>query len=186
MYKLVMNSFAVVALTFSTLAAEAGPLESIPARESDASRASKNGKLAGDIAGAKYVVTYGRPKVKGRNVWKEHVKPGDVWRVGADEATAIAFDKDVTVEGQKLAAGAYAFYAVPGADPTKDAWTIVFSKEPKQWGAYKYDVKQDALRVKATPKAAPMTEELTFRQEGNALVLQWEKVAVPVQIQKAN
>ena len=53
--------------------------------------------------------------------------------------------KDVKVEGQPLAAGKYGFFTIPNADE----WTIIFNKVPNQWGAFKYDQKQDALRVMA-------------------------------------
>jgi hypothetical protein len=166
-------------------AVAATPFDSLPPRKDDASRASKNGKLTGEVAGAKFVVAYGRPKVKGRAVWKELVTPGEVWRAGSDEATVVAFDKDVLVEGQKLPAGAYAFMVIPGKDPAKDAWTLIFNKNAKQWGSYSYDAKEDALRVTASPKAAAMTEELSFKQDGSAIVFQWEKIAVSMQIKKA-
>jgi hypothetical protein len=48
----------------------------------------------------------------------------------------------------------------------------------KQWGAYKYDSAQDALRVKVKPAAAEHVEEMTFKIEGNKVVLLWEKQSV--------
>lgn len=176
----------MLALTLAVLSAPvfAGPIDSVPPRDADADRASKNGKLLSEVGGAKVLVTYGRPKVKGRKVWGELVKGGDVWRAGADEATVIAFDVDVLVEGKKLPAGAYAFFVTPGKDPAKDQWSVHFNKQPKQWGAYKYDEKDNALVVKVSPKAADMAEELTYEVQGGALVLRWEKLAVPVQIKK--
>ncbi len=174
-------SLVVSLCAFSAFAAEG----SMPARGSDADRASKNGLLTAGIGGAKVTVSYGRPKVKGRKVWGELVKGNEVWRAGADEATVVSFDTAVTVEGQKLAAGTYAFFVKPGKDPSKDQWVVMFNKEPKQWGGYKYDAKQDALTVKVTPKASEMTEELTYEAQADALVLKWEKLAVPVQIKKA-
>ena len=176
-----MNTFISLVLL---CAVGASPLDSLPPRKDDAARSSKNGKLTGEIAGAKFAVTYGRPKVKGRAVWKDVVTPGEVWRAGSDEATVVAFDKDVLVEGQKLPAGAYAFMAIPGKDPVKDQWTLIFNKNAKQWGSYSYDAKEDVLRVMVSPKAGAMTEDLTFKQEASAIVLQWEKVAVPMQIKK--
>jgi hypothetical protein len=177
---------AMLALTLAVLSvpAFAGPIDSVPPRDGDAERASKNGKLAGEVGGAKVLVTYGRPKVKGRKVWGELVKGGEVWRAGADEATVVAFDADVVIEGKKLPAGAYAFFVTPGKDPVKDQWTVHFNKQPKQWGAYKYDEKDNALQVKVSPKAAELVEELTYEVQGTALVLRWEKLAVPVQIKK--
>jgi len=152
--------------------------QDLPARESDAKRNSKNGTLSTDFDGVKTTVTYGRPHVKGRTVWGDLVKYDEVWRAGSDEATVVAFEKDVKVEGQKLAAGVYSFFAIPG----KEEWTVIFNKEAKQWGAYKYDSKKDAVRVKVKAKPAESTDELTFEKSGDALQLRWDKVAVPVRI----
>jgi hypothetical protein len=46
-----------------------------------------------------------------------------VWNPGADQATAIAFTRDVRVNDQPLAAGKYTIWAIPRAG----AWTVIFS-----------------------------------------------------------
>src|SRR5215813_3938232 len=72
---------------------------------------------------------------------------GHVWRAGANEATKFTVSDDVLVNGQKLAAGAYSLHIIPG----KDEFTIIFNKTADQWGSFRYDAKQDALRVRAKP-----------------------------------
>ena len=104
-----------------------------------------------------------------------------IWRTGADEATTFAVDKDINVEGKKLAAGTYSLFTIPG----EAEWTFVFNKVAKQWGAYRYDKGQDALRVKVKPAAAEHVEELTFKIKGNKVVLHWEKLSVPLAISAA-
>jgi len=151
-----------------------------PAREDDSKRASKNGKLNAEFDGVKVFVSYGRPQVKGRKVWGELVPNGAVWRAGSDEATVIAFDKDVKIEGKALKAGTYAFFAIPDATE----WTLIFNSAAKEWGSYKYDAAKDVLRVKVKPKAAPNTEALTYEKAGDTLELRFEKVAVPFKITK--
>jgi len=179
-----LNRMISLGIVVAAVHAFAAPSDSLPARAADGDRASKNGKLSADLGGTKIVVTYGRPQVKGRKVWGGLIKGGEVWRAGADEATVVAFDSPVLVEGQKLPAGAYAFFVKPGKDPAKDQWAIIFNKTVKQWGAYSYDSKQDALVVKVTPKAAEMTEALMYEIQGSALVLRFENLAVPVQVTK--
>jgi hypothetical protein len=49
-------------------------------------------------------------------------------------------------------------------------------------GAYKYDEKQDALRVTVTPKAADMHEQLTYKVTSGGFSLFWEKLEIPVSI----
>ncbi len=143
-------------------------------RGDDSKRKSKNGKAEGTAGGAQVTVEYGRPQVAGRKVWGALVPYGQVWRAGADEATTISFDKDVRIEGKPLAAGRYALFLVP----SEGDWTVVFNKTADQWGAFKYDSAQDALRVTVKPKAVPMVEALEYAVAGDRVEMRWENLAV--------
>jgi len=147
-------------------------------RKDDATRKSKNGRVEGSVGGAGVVIEYGRPNVNGRVIWGDLVPWGKVWRTGADEATTIAFDRDVTIEGRPLARGTYSLFTLPG----EKGWTVIFNKTAEQWGAFDYDAKQDALRVEVAPRAHEATETLTFSLEGNAVVLRWEKLEVAFRV----
>ena len=151
-------------------------------RGDDSSRKSKNGRAQGTAGGAQVTLEYGRPHVSGRKVWGSLVPYGQVWRAGADEATTIAFDKPVKIEGQPLAAGRYALFLIP---TESGAWTVIFNKVADQWGAFKHDAKEDALRVTVTPKAVANVETLDYVIEGDAVVLRWEKLAVPFKVAAA-
>jgi hypothetical protein len=156
-------------------------MPAVAERGDDTKRKSKNGKVEGTIAGVNVTLEYGRPQVNGRTIWGDLVPFDKVWRTGADEATTFAVSKDVNVEGKKLAAGTYSLFTIPG----KTEWTIIFNKVAKQWGAFKYDKGQDVLRVKVKPAAAEHVEEMTFKIEGNKVVLRWEKLSVPFVISAA-
>jgi hypothetical protein len=119
-------------------------------------------------------VEYGRPSVAGRKLYGALVPYGQVWRAGADEATTITFDKPVKIEGQALAAGRYALFLIP----SEGDWTVVFNKTADQWGAYKYDSKQDALRVTVKPKAIPAVETLEYGVAGDRVEMRWGDLAV--------
>ncbi len=147
----------------------------IAQRGDDVKRKSKNGKAEGTIDGVKVTVEYGRPKVDGRIIWGGLVPYDKLWRTGADEATNITFSHDVTVEGKRFPKGTYALFTIPG----KDEWTIVFNKVAKQWGGFKYDKGQDALRVKVKAVENEHVEEMTFKISGNKVILEWEKLFVP-------
>jgi hypothetical protein len=151
-------------------------------RGDDAERASKNGQASGTIDGVEVTVDYGRPNVKGREIWGGLVPYGKVWRTGADEATTITLSGDVTVEGKALPAGKYAVFTIP----EKDKWTVIFNKTAKQWGAFKYDSGQDALRVTVAPKKADFVESMDFEIDGPSVVLRWDELAVPVTINPAD
>jgi hypothetical protein len=133
----------------------------------------------GKAAGADITIAYGSPAVKGRTVWGELVPYDKVWRAGANDATTFETSKDIQVEGKTLPAGKYAFFTIPG----KDKWTVIFNKEAKQWGAYKYDESKDALRVQVTPrKAASFSERLAYAVNNNGIVMRWADMEVPVAV----
>ena len=125
-------------------------------------------------------ITYSRPGVKNRPVWGGLVPYDKVWRTGANEATTIAFSDDVMVNGQALPKGTYSLHTIPG----QSEWTLIFNKTANQWGSFTYDAAQDALRVKAKPQVAPMTEWMMFdvpelSMDKATFELRWEKLAVP-------
>ena len=69
-------------------------------------------------------VNYSRPQVKGRVVFGDLVPFDKMWRTGANASTKVNFSDDVTIDGNKLTAGEYALYTIPG----KTEWTIIFHK----------------------------------------------------------
>jgi hypothetical protein len=143
-------------------------------RGEDTNRKSKNGLASGSIDGVAVTIEYGRPNVKDREIWGALVPWGKVWRTGADEATTISFDADVSVEGQPLAAGTYGLFTVPG----EKSWTVVFNSVADQWGTYQYDAAKDVLRVDVAPTEAEPTETLTFEVGDKEVVFRWEQLAL--------
>ncbi len=138
-------------------------------RGDDADRPSKNGIAEGTAGGAAVKITYGRPKIKGRDLWGGLVPYGTVWRAGANEATTITFSKDVTVGGKTVPAGTYALFLVP----TAEDWTFVINKTANQWGAFNYDQGQDVVRVSVKPSSAESAEELTYSVSDDTVWLHW-------------
>ena len=148
---------------------------------------SPNAAVSQTVGVTKIEVVYSRPHVKGptrkeeRVIWGGLVPYDKVWRTGANAVTRITFDGDVTVEGQKLAAGSYGLYTIPG----KTEWTIIFNKVST--GDPDYVADKDALRVKVKPVAVEMKELFTIGfpvvTSGSAtLALSWERLRVPVSI----
>jgi hypothetical protein len=144
---------------------------------------SPNASLTQRIGLTDATISYSRPNVRGRAVWGDLVPFDKPWRTGANQATTVTFSDDVTVEGQKLAAGTYALVTIPG----KTEWTVIFNKDTKLWFETQYDAAKDVLRVKAKPVPADMTESLTIRflsvePASAVLAIEWEKLRVPVTI----
>ncbi len=128
-------------------------------------------------------VIYGRPQKDGRTIFGELIKYGEVWRVGANECTEIEFYKNVTIGGKLIIKGKYSLYCIP----TEKEWTFIINKDTDNWGAFKYDVKKDIIRVKATPiKIEKPVEALsiyfTKTTKGAALNVSWDNftAALPI------
>ena len=125
-------------------------------------------------------LAYSRPNTKGRKIFG-YVEPYDkVWRTGANSATVITFTDDVTMEGNKVPAGEYGLFSIPG----ENQWTIILSKKPKQWGAYNYSQNDDYLRFTVKPVKLQQPVETFALQFENMLPttgelhLLWENTAL--------
>lgn len=126
--------------------------------------------------GVKITINYGSPSVKGREIWGPLVELDKVWRTGANEATTFEVSKDVMIDGKKLAAGKYALFTIfhKGSDEV----TVIINKEANQWGAFKYNESQDALRFKVkSSKIADLQETMKFDvDKSGKVVFTWEKL----------
>jgi len=101
------------------------------------------------------------------------------WRAGANENTVFTVDHDVLINGQRLAAGRYGLFMIPG----QTEWTVIFSKKSGEWGSFFYESANDALRVTAKPRNSEYREWLAYdfvsRKPAEATVeMQWEDLAV--------
>lgn len=145
---------------------------------------SPGASVKAEIGTAAVTIDYHRPGVKGRKIWGELVPYGQVWRLGANNATTITFTDAVKVEGKEVPAGTYGLFAIPA----QDKWTLILNKQPKQWGAYFYKAEEDVLRFDIQPQAGPFTEwmvfEITPAGSGKAVVeMAWENLRVPFRVE---
>lgn len=172
-----MISMLLVAGLFSTQLLAQKPAED------KSKRASPPANVTQQIpSGATIKIEYSQPSIKGRTIGKD-IEPmeGKVWRTGANEATTFETNKDVTINGEKLPAGKYSLFTIFEGDEA----TIIFNKTWKQWGAFKYKMDDDALRVKTNVEEANTpSEKMTFTvsSEGEVSLL-WgtKKVSFMVQ-----
>ena len=129
--------------------------------EDKSKRPSPPAQVVEKIAsGATITINYSQPSIKGRTIGKD-IEPmeGQVWRTGANEATWFQTDKNITVNGAALPAGKYSLFTIfKGNDVT-----LIFNKTWSQWGAFKYKMEDDQLRVAAKASdASTSSEKLTF------------------------
>lgn len=126
-------------------------------------------------------VTYGRPYKKGREIFGKLEPYGKVYRCGADEATTITFNKDVTFGGKPVKAGTYTLFVIP----EEKQWTVILNSQLKQWGAYDYDKykDKDVLQTVVPVKTlSSPVEQLTIARPSDGLSIKWDKTEVVVPI----
>jgi hypothetical protein len=101
------------------------------------------------IEGNRVTVYYGRPYTKdpksgeARKIWGGLVPFGQVWRLGANEATLLTTQKAIELGDTEVPAGAHTLFMLPNEDGSAK---LVISKQVGQWGT-QYDEKQDLARV---------------------------------------
>lgn len=159
-------------------------------------RASQRQEVTQTVGDTRIAIVYHRPNINGRTMWgcqAKNVVPktnyeepclvpnGQVWRVGANENATFEVSMDVKINGQALPAGKYGLHMIPG----DGEWTVIFNKVNNEWGSFKYDEKQDQLRVKVKPQTvadAAETMSLVFenvKQTTTDVAVRWEKLRVP-------
>lgn len=145
---------------------------------------SPAGTATGKVNGASLTIKYSSPSVKGRKIWGALVPYNEVWRAGANEATILETDKDITIEGKAVPKGKYSIYAIPG----ETEWQIIINSQTGQWGITRdgkttRDAAKDVAVVKVKPtKAASMTETLKYVITDKGFSLIWENLEVPVSV----
>jgi hypothetical protein len=165
-----LNSLSVLLIAAFSVIASASF-----AQGDKATRPSPPVEQKGKYQDANIVINYSAPSVKGRTIWGDLVPYGKVWRTGANEATTFETDKDIMIQDQKLPAGKYALFTIPG----EKEWVWIFNSVPDQWGAYKYDESKDVIRVKAMAQPSPVFhEQLRFDTGGNKVTMYWENQQV--------
>jgi hypothetical protein len=150
----------------------------------DLPRASQHALVTQRIGITDITVNYHRPLANGRQIWGKLVPYGQVWRAGANENTTITFNDPVTIEGQPLDKGTYGLHMIPG----ESQWTVIFSKNSKDWGSFTYKQEEDALRVNVKPQTAEAYNALVYdfddvKPDSTVVTMRWDKVAVPFKVE---
>lgn len=166
--------FVLVVMVFVSLLASG-----LWAQEIKFPSVSQKASVTQTIGVTDITINYFRPGVKGRVIWGGLVPYDKTWRTGANNATTIEFNNDVMIEGNKVAAGKYALFTIPGTEE----WVVIFSKQADIWGDYDYKESEDVLRVKVKPMPAPFCEWMMFAfadlaEDSAKVILHWEKIMI--------
>lgn len=149
--------------------------------EDKADRPSPPRSATAVVNSGEVTIDYSTPAVKGRKVWGDLVPYDKVWRAGANEATTITFQNDVTIDGTFVAAGKYALFIIP----TQKDWVVIINSVWDQWGAYNYDESKDVKRIVVKPKKLKDLEErLTYKiTDSGEVTMMWDHTSISFNVQ---
>ena len=138
-----------------------------------------------DLGGTTVTIDYSSPRLKSRKVGGEVATFGQVWRLGANEATTFVTSGPVTVGGKAVPAGSYTIFALPAADK----WTLIISKKTGEWGTDYPGESNDLARVDMKVSALPSSVEnftVSFDKSGKGanLNFDWGTTRASVMISK--
>jgi len=171
---------AGICLAFTFLATQAS------CQQDKSKRPSPPAKAECDLGGGKTLtVDYSSPRAKGRKVMGGLVPYGEVWRVGANEATTFVTTADLKVGGKDVPAGSYTIFTI--AEHNK--WTLIISKKTGEWGIPYPGEGSDFTRTEMSVSSVPdHVEDFTISFEksgaGCKMHLTWEKTRATVTIEK--
>lgn len=151
-------------------------------------RASEHFTLTQRVSTTTITIDGDRPVARGRPLFGDGavVKWGEIWTPGANWATTIEVDRDVTIDGKALPKGKYSLWLTPQAPPAM--WSLSFSRVAKRFHTRHPGAEDEQLRVDVKPEQSPMHMETlawympVVTPEGVSLRMHWGTTVVPVQI----
>lgn len=137
-------------------------------------------------------VSYSQPSKRGRLIFGEEkdgaLQPyGKYWRLGANAATEITFNKNILFAGQSVNAGSYRMYAVPG--PTSFQISLNSELGVNFSAASEPDYTKDVLKVDLPVETIPEVEQFIVNfstdSAGVNMDFSWDnvRVRVPIKVQ---
>ena len=146
--------------------------------------ASQRATVSQNVALTKIDISYGRPVARGRTLFGELVRWDDVWHPGADQATKMGIDHDITIEGQTLKAGEYSLWMIPRDGKP---WTVIFNSKAQAFHRPYPGEATDVLRVDVTPETFSHVESLTIDfpkvlNDDAVMRIQWGTTGVSLRI----
>jgi hypothetical protein len=136
---------------------------------------SERDTVTASAGGATLTIDYGRPHRRGREIFGAVVPWGQVWRTGANAATGLTIDRDLTINGTAIPKGSYTLFTLPTPSGTK----LIVNKQTGQWGT-QYDEHQDFARIDlAAEQLGDPLEVFTIgvepKDRGGVLTLAWDR-----------
>jgi hypothetical protein len=156
---------ALATLSASVLHAQSGAYRAAPSTRATATVSLTLSDTAAQRAAGKPAlisIDYGQPHLRGRKIHTADLVPlGTVWRLGANDATILTTDVDLTIGGQAVPKGRYVMQALPEAS----GWTLILQRETTGGPVMvmAHDPAKDFARIALTRSAlASSVESLTM------------------------
>jgi hypothetical protein len=134
------------------------------------------------VGSARLWVDYGRPALRGRNVWVNGVLGDSIWRTGANAATQLRVSAPVVIGGAPVPAGTYTLFTAA----TPAGYQLIINKQVGQGGT-EYDAKHDLVRVplREGTTSTPAERFTIAVDPQGALILTWgtKQLSVPISAQ---
>lgn len=130
-------------------------------------------------------VDYGRPALRGRDVWARGVLGDTIWRTGANAATQLGTDHELDIGGTVVPAGTYSLFT----HATPAGYRLIINRQSGQWGT-EYHSDRDLARVPLSVSTVhDPVERFTIALEprdarAGVLSLTWgtRRLSVPVSV----
>ena len=127
------------------------------------------GAAKATVAGKAVAIDYGRPSLKGRDMLGQ-AEVGKAWRMGADDATTLKTDADLSFGGTAVPKGEYVLTATKVAD---GQWQLnVITKEKAKVADVPLEVAKAAAAVET------LTIELTGDKDKGTFTMSWGELAL--------
>ncbi len=149
-------------------------------------RASELGSMSQVIDGTRISITYSRPRTRGRAplFGTRTAHWGETWTPGANWATVLDVNKDVTLNGRAVAKGKYSVWMVlrEGSE-----WTTILEPDWHRFHEDRPDSNANQIRIPTTVDEAPFVDVLTWsipvlRVNGGTLAMQWGTTRATMQL----
>ncbi len=133
-----------------------------------------------------FEISYSRPSMRDRKIFGELVPYDKLWRTGANANTTISFNNDIVFGDQRVKAGKYAIFTIPG----EGKWQIFLYSDTDNWGVpQKWN--EDKIMAKVNIEVTSvdyMIESFTidfnnFTKTSAHLILKWENTAIHIPIE---
>ena len=145
-------------------------------------------------------ISYGRPLMRGRDLWGTEATYGrwlnrgaPVWRAGADVSTYLMTQASLVINETRVEPGGYSMFI----DLKPDDWTLIVSNwqpqpqfdrsdDTRLWGSYGYTPDKDLVRATMTLTTLPYSvDELTWTfldmsDAGGKIAIMWDTMMAVV------